>query len=494
MPIQLAVEARGAYRIAFVQQLLAQAEGKIELAVHFGDKQSDFDMPGLVRMERVKGRRGHLLDLPYKGADIPLLTSPSFTASMEMCIDQLNRNSGTYQYRSHKLSQLQDYVDYYHILADALSTRLVESQATHLLFFDIPHLAVDSLLYEIARSIGIKVLIVTQFEPDRIYSLAQIEDLGVFDPREAAADPWPIDTEAERGLFYMNNNWQKPSKRGRLTARALLNLAVYAIRRDPTLLLKPSAVWEIINRMKAVRGMLPDWRDPFSRLFSMDELAYAEALAGFEKTEFDTDQPYVYVPLHLQPEMTTSSLGGIYRDQALLIEVLHNILPEGWRIYVKENPKQGSYARGRMFFERLARVPSVVFVPAAADTGVLTRNAKVVATVTGTAGWEAIQKGIPVVAFGAAWYRSLPGVHSYRPDIDLEQISKEGVDIDALSHAAGALFSRGHRGNVDKGFFAHSLGFKADENAAQVGQVLCDLLLGDAELSFGLLNGKCRTI
>lgn len=494
MTIRLAAEARGAYRKKFLDQLLAHAEGQIELVVHFGDAKADFDMPGLVRMERVKARRGHVLDRPYSGADLPLLTSRSFTASMEMTIDQLNRNAAAYHYRSHKLAQLQDYVDYYHILADSLAARLVESGATHLLLFDVPHLAVDTILYDLARAMGLKVLIVTQYEPDRIYSLAQIEDLGIFNPDGLTANAWPIDPNAEQKLFYMNNEWQKSSQLGKLSSKAMLNLAVYLIRRDPRLLLRPNALRETITRMQSVSKQLPNWRDPFARFFSMDELAYAESLVGFENTEIDLAKPYVYVPLHLQPEMTTSSLGGIYRDQALMIEALHNILPQGWHIYVKENPKQGSYARGPMFFERLSRIPSVTFIPAGADTGVLTRHSKLVATVTGTAGWEAIQKGIPALVFGAAWYQSLDGVHAYTSNIDLAQIAEEGVDINALSKQAGILFSRGHAGNVDKGFFAHSSEFDAETNAAAVGKILCNLLLGESELSFGVSNGKARKI
>ena len=51
----------------------------------------------------------------------------------------------------------------------------------------------------------------------------------------------------------------------------------------------------------------------------------------------------------MQPEMTTSAIGGEFRDQLLALEKLSNILPSGVKIYVKENPKQGSYAVDHYF-------------------------------------------------------------------------------------------------------------------------------------------------
>jgi hypothetical protein len=39
------------------------------------------------------------------------------------------------------------------------------------------------------------------------------------------------------------------------------------------------------------------------------------------------ETPYVYLPLHLQPEATTSPMGGVFTDQYLALETLVRALP-----------------------------------------------------------------------------------------------------------------------------------------------------------------------
>ena len=59
----------------------------------------------------------------------------------------------------------------------------------------------------------------------------------------------------------------------------------------------------------------------------------------FRKSDF-LNKKFIYVPLHLQPELSTSPLGDIFVDQILMIETLSASLPPGWIIYVREHPLQ----------------------------------------------------------------------------------------------------------------------------------------------------------
>ena len=58
----------------------------------------------------------------------------------------------------------------------------------------------------------------------------------------------------------------------------------------------------------------------------------------------------------------------------------------------------------------MIKSPRVKLMPLELDTYSLMRNAKAVATVTGTVGWEALMHRIPVIIFGMIWYEKMPGV------------------------------------------------------------------------------------
>ena len=439
MTIRVLAEARGDYRKAFLEQMILKSSGKIEVALHFGDKNSDFDIPSLLRQEYKIAQSGRIFDKSiYTGANLPLISSEGFHSAVEQFCDQLHRSSSKYQRRSHKMINLHEYLDYYHILSDAIGQKILEHDITHAIFFDVPHLAIDTLIYDLCVSMNIKTIILSQFSQDKIFSMQRIQDLGEARLEVEAAPEFPLDTSGRSELDYMDTSWQTKGPRGRIRSVHILNLMLHLVLKSPSALLDIKFILKTISRMKGALALLPEWRDPFDKFFNHDYLDYLEYLAKYEGKVVPFDTPYVYVPLHLQPEMTTSSLGGVYRDQLLVIEHLHQKLPRGWKIFVKENPKQGPFARGPMFFHRLNRLDNVIMVPADTDTKKLTRNSKFVATVTGTAAFEAIQMGVPAVTFGNAWFNSLPGITRFNANIDLIEISNKNINIDELSRSVGA--------------------------------------------------------
>jgi hypothetical protein len=134
------------------------------------------------------------------------------------------------------------------------------------------------------------------------------------------------------------------------------------------------------------------------------------------KTSVDLDGQYIYVPLHYQPERTTLPEGGYYYDQMLMIKVLSSIVPDNCTLYVKENRTQFEHVtratqhRHKRFYQELQSMSNVITLPLETSTIRLIDNSLAVATVTGTAGWEAVCRGKPVLAFGEPWYLGCSGV------------------------------------------------------------------------------------
>lgn len=434
---------------AMLHRMIALSNGAVELALHMGDVTADLKGSSLARMDMRAGRAGHPMGARFSGAARAVMECPDFESHLEEFVDHLQRRSPMGAYRAHALRGLQDYADYYHILADVLAERMVAAGVTHCLFFNVPHLAYDTVALHVAQALGLKVTIITQsLFPARFFSMERVEDLGAF-PRGGGA-PMAIEKGKVDALFYMKGIKQEREEGGRAGLAAYVQLAAFLLFHGRLCGLNPFHVARLVRDMRRVYGALPKWRDPFARFFHTDALAYFDHLARFEDAELDLNGAFVYFPLQLQPEMTTAALGGIYRDQALAIEHLSAILPEGVRILVKENPKQGHYQRGPMFFHRLARLANVEFLPSWANTHELTAKAVFVAAVTGTVGWEAIRMGKPALVFGKAWYRQFPGVVEFSDAVDYAAVRDLTWDHADLEAAAGDLLARSHEGVIER--------------------------------------------
>jgi capsule polysaccharide modification protein KpsS len=139
--------------------------------------------------------------------------------------------------------------------------------------------------------------------------------------------------------------------------------------------------------------------------------------------------------------MTTAAIGGKFDDQALLLEELRAWLPKNVWIVVKENPKQGTrfprtaarIYRNEDFFKRIAELERVVIVPQQVPSAYLIDRSELVATVTGTAGFEALLKGKNCLVFGYAWYRKFEGVTEWDPKRTFAEATS-GVNRQQFEH------------------------------------------------------------
>ena len=220
---------------------------------------------------------------------------------------------------------------------------------------------------------------------------------------------------------------------------------------------------------------------------------------------------YVYVALQYQPERTSFPEGGRFSAQVQMVKLLARSVPEDWKIIVKENPTQllertGHGERGRLpyFYTDLLDAGNVELVPIDTSQFDLIDNARAVATLTGTPGFEAAVRGIPALVFGHAWYQGCEGVF-HVPDRNrlvaaLESIA-EGV---VISNTRMLLFlkaveSHGFPGYLNQKFEAET-GIPMAQCIAKVCRMIRDELdsaeqrLGSAQRSLKDFSNPARVL
>ena len=130
----------------------------------------------------------------------------------------------------------------------------------------------------------------------------------------------------------------------------------------------------------------------------------------------DYSVPYIYLALHSEAKRTTNPAGGYFADQKLILEMLLSLMPEDWFIYIKEHPVQldvrenSQRPRINGYYDEFEVSKRVKFIRLEEIPFNLIDNARAVTTICGNPGWEAVNRGVPALVFGDAWYAGCEGV------------------------------------------------------------------------------------
>lgn len=336
---------------------------------------------------------------------------------------------------------------------------LTRKNITSTIFSNFPHEGSLVVLYHLCQLMGVGTVLTTQSQfPGKLWITRRIEDFGPFHTVSGGGEALPAPAEPTTP-FYMKRRG-KTRRQVEMGARVVSETLKYAAK-VVTLqtAFNKNAVDRNLNRLVQAR----------------DRFSLGNPSPG-DVTDADLDAPFIYFPLHLQPEMTTDTWGLDYGDQLLAIEELAATMPPGFGLYLKENPIQTRYMREESFFRRLRAIPGVRYVSPNLPTFDLIRRSACVATITGTVGWEAALMGKGVVHFGVTWYSSLPGVWAWtgRPSLDAA-LAWRG-DRDALVQGFDALSRKLYPGVIDKAYGKLIPGYDRDAWAARAVASLISVL------------------
>ncbi|QQG46236.1 MAG: hypothetical protein HYY55_00090 [Candidatus Niyogibacteria bacterium] len=348
------------------------------------------------------------------------------------------------------------------------------------IFSTAPHTVYDYILYEIARSENIKTVM--------FWNMSPIDGRLFFyeDFREGSG----LLSKITRKNMSYNFSVSDLSEETRKFYETGTLIGVDAL---PLYLKEDHERFAFLNRMilktKAIlatikRGEFVEQTARRAANFFKENIRDEHIRAQFIP---DYSQKFVYVPLHYQPECTTSPLGDIFVDQILMIKILSASLPVGWKIYAKEHPFQW-YQRGlnfagsryRGYYDKISGIKNVRLVPLETDNYELINRAQAVATVGGTAGIEALLRQKPVIVFGYPWYRSCP--HVFKAD-GVESCSKAlqkiadgfSVNNQSIINFLKNLDESTIRGYVDE-YGQRFVRLSAEENSANISRAILEII------------------
>jgi len=270
----------------------------------------------------------------------------------------------------------------------------------------MPHQGPDYIIYILAKFFKIKIIMFYQtLFANKYFILKNIDELGknktnknkkyrTFSFKEIKNNELARYTSMVEAVHTYNNSRNK--------RQSTLNHQIRSKIRN--LLIKSRVISRIDEQKKYLKNL--------------DNFVYKKNINSLLKKKF------VYFPLHDQPELTTSTLGGIYEDQVFALEKLRNIIDDDCSIVIKEHHFQGFFQRENLFFQRIRKIKNLYMVPKNYSSNLLIKKCLFCSTIVGTAGWEALLEKKKSLIFGNSWYQKIHGCITYNDSLNKNKLKK----------------------------------------------------------------------
>ncbi|MCB1460813.1 MAG: hypothetical protein KDJ48_16405, partial [Nitratireductor sp.] len=373
---------------------------------------------------------------------------------------------------THTRAMIGNFDDYELLFERALS------QAAHVLdkwpcdaviFVNFPHRCATIALFALAKARGIATALCTQsLFSNRFFIMSDWRDLGLFRSSRAGPVAAVESGTPDTPPFYMNRVSGNFSKR----KKAFFRFWEFYFR----LLLLPFLT-RLRNGTERSTRLLDEMRNSLQLLNYRRPQKYVRAIETG-----DLPEQFVYFPMHMQPEMTTDVMGGHWANQVIALRWIRDFVPEHIPLIIKENPKQTGLRRSPLFWRIMTQLPNVSFVEERANSLHLIKQAMMTATITGTAGWEALRFGKPALALGNVFWRSLPGAFHIDNHPQWSDIENFRFDRNAFQRGVDEMSRFTYPGVVDLAYSVMVDDFDMETNAANVAASIAWHIFGEHSL------------
>lgn len=142
------------------------------------------------------------------------------------------------------------------------------------------------------------------------------------------------------------------------------------------------------------------------------------------------NHPYVYFPLHMEPDVSTLKIANFYEDQINTIKNIAQSLPIEMTLLVKEHPSMRLIGwRNTKFYRDIRKLPNVKLIHPSIPGEIIIINSSLVITIAGTTALEATCYGKPVIVFSDINCSTLSSVSKINNLEDLPIIIRKCLDL-----------------------------------------------------------------
>lgn len=317
----------------------------------------------------------------------------------------------------------------------------LEEEKPDFIFFSVVGNVNSLLLYHAAKKKGIRTFFLDSPRIGIRYSLSERYDASTYLEaafrklrRETRQERKPYYEQAKRFLaefqetprYFLKASSAFPSIFGDLK----VSRSRYFAFLSPPRLLR-SAGWimrafreYLLNKHKDDYIIIKPWNELLDKV-----IRRMRVLRGYDDL-YDkpvTGEPYAYFALHTEPEAYPMVLASFFTDQVWLAKQIARSLPFSLKLYVKDHPVMAGL-RPRSYYKELKKIPNLRLINPACSGFSIAAQSRLVFTITGTSGWEAVLLKKPVVVFGAMYYDTLSGVRRCGAVQDLPILVKEQLE------------------------------------------------------------------
>lgn len=172
-----------------------------------------------------------------------------------------------------------------------------------------------------------------------------------------------------------------------------------------------------------------------TKILSLKRSYREKEISKISKKNIDNNTPYVYYPLHSEPERELLIFAPFFSNQLTVIQNIAKSIPIGYKLYVKDHPIMKEVGwRNVDFYKQIAKLPNVELLDPFVKNEEIIKNSSLVISVAGTPALEAGFYEKPAIVLSNIDYSILPSVFRLEKLDDFPQLIRK-----ALNHKVDSI-------------------------------------------------------